>query len=151
MAKFRFRLSTLRKLRATHRDEMRGKLAEALQAKDILQRQLADLKIELHNLQTTRRKAFEGSASNVNQLLETQRYHSVLRAQETTMEAQVDLLVAEVQRRRQAVTESNREVLILDNLEKRQLEANKLKRQNSEIKEFDEIAARRKEATDTWA
>jgi flagellar export protein FliJ len=151
MAKFHFRLATLRKLRETRRDEMQAKLAEAQQAQGMLQQQLAALQGEQDALLTARRQALEGSSSNVNQLLETQRYHAVLRAQESTMRGQIELLATEVQRRRQTLSDANREVRILDNLENRQRTTHRQKLERSETKELDEIASRRQEANDLWA
>jgi len=151
MAKFHFRLATLRKLRETRRDEMQAKLAEAQQAQGMLQQQLAALQGEQDALLTARRQALEGSSSNVNQLLETQRYHAVLRAQESTMRGQIELLATEAQRRRQTLSDANREVRILDNLENRQRTTHRQKLERSETKELDEIASRRQEANDLWA
>ena len=85
------------------------------------------------------------------QLLETQRYQSVLRAQESTMQGQARLLATEVERRRQAIVEANREVRVLDNLEERQLSAHRQKLLQAEVKELDEIASRQVEANKTWA
>ena len=151
MAKFRFRLATLRKIRETHRNKMQAKLAEAVQAEGMLQQQLADLQNEQNALLTTRREAIERPTNNVNRLLEAQRYLSVLRAQESTMQAQAELLATEVQRRRQVLVEANREVQVLDNLEDRQLDAHRHQQLLAETKELDEIASRRQEATDLWA
>ena len=151
MAKFHFRLATLRKLRETRRDEMQAKLAEAQQAQGMLQQQLVALQGEQDALLTARRQALEGSSSNMNQLLEGQRYHAVLRAQESTMRGQLELLATEVQRRRQTLSDANREVRILDNLENRQRTTHRQKLERAETKELDEIASRRQEASDLWA
>jgi len=104
----------------------------------------------MDSLQNLRRAALEGATSNVNQLLETQRYHSVLRAQESTMQAQSSLLEAEVLRRREALVEANRQVGLLDKLEQRQLNAHRQQLQRAETKELDEIASRTRMEGESW-
>ena len=151
MAKFHFRLATLRKLRETHRDQLRTKLAEAYQAEQLLEQQLQAVHAEVLSLQAAQRGAVQGAATNVNYLLETQRYLAILRAQESTMQDQTKLLAAEVERRRQAAVEADRQVRILDKLEERQQQAHQQKLQKAEIKELDEVASRGREADRTWA
>ncbi len=151
MSRFRFRLATLRKIRVAHRDQMQAQLAEALQAVDVLEQQLAAIQSEHQALLNTRRAAIQGAAPDVNQLLDAQRYQALLRAQEATLAEQVQVLQAEVQRRRQALTEANREVRVLDKLESRQLAAHRQHQLRSEAKELDEIASTRFEGNDPWA
>jgi len=151
MAKFRFRLATLRKLRVAQRDEMRAKLAEAYQAELLLEQQLETVQVEVKNQQSLQRSAIQDAAMNVNHLLETQRYLAVLRAQQSTMQGQTKLLATEVQRRRQAAIEADRQVRILDKLQERQKAEHRQKLQKAEIKELDEIAARREEVDRIWA
>lgn len=130
---------------------MQMKLSEASQAATMLQQQLVSLQGEISELQNLRRDALDGPAANINQLLETQRYHSVLRAQESTMEAQAKLLESEVLRRRQVLAEANREVRLLDNLEQRGRTAHRQKMQQVENKELDEIASQRRKGHEPWA
>lgn len=151
MSKFHFRLTTLRKLREAHRDEMQAKLGEALQAEQMLKQQLEEVHGELESWQNSRRETLEDDQTNVNQLLEIQRYQSVLRAQLSTMQGQVQLLAAEVERRRQTLAEANREVRVLDKLEERQFAAHQLKLQQAEVKALDEIASRQAGVNDSWA
>lgn len=151
MAKFKFKLNTLRKIRENHRDEMQAKLAEAIQAQQMLQQQLDMVQQELDALQATHRETLANMQSNVNQLLETQRYQSVLRAQQSTMQGQMQVLEAEIQNRRQALVEANREVRVLDNLEDRQRAAHRKEQELAEIKELDEIASRQSGGNQAWA
>jgi flagellar FliJ protein len=147
MAKYHFRLATLRRLREIRRDELRTKLAEATRATQMLDEQIQSVCNELVDLQTVQRKAVAGTA-DVNALVETQRYQSVLVSQRSTMRDQANLLSAEVERRRQAVVEADKEVRVLEKLDERQRAEHQKILQRAEIKEFDEIAStRRKENT----
>ena len=150
MAKFRFRLATLQKLREIHRDELRSKLAEAVQAQQILEAQFAELTVEIATLESMRRKAVTNPTINVDPLLEAQRYQGVLLAQQAKMREQMRLLSAEVERRREAVVESDRHVKVLEKLHDRKLEEFREERQRAETKVLDEVAARRGEEADLW-
>ncbi|MCH2115158.1 MAG: flagellar export protein FliJ [Pirellulales bacterium] len=142
MTTFRFRLTTLRRIREIHRDEMQMKLSEASQAETTLRHQLVSLRDEIGDLQNQRRDALGGPTTNVDQLLETERYHSVLRAQKSTMEARAKLLESEVLQQRQLLVDANRHVQVLDNLEQRQRTVHRQKIQQVENKQLDETASR---------
>ncbi len=150
MAKFRFRLATLQKLREIHRDELRSKLAEAVEAQNILASQLEQIGQDIVELQTLRRLTVTGTIVKVDPLLEAQRYQGVLTAQQVTMQEQNRLLGAEIERRRQAVVEADREVKILEKLHERKIEEFRKEQLRAETKVLDEVAARRGEEADPW-
>jgi flagellar export protein FliJ len=150
MAKFRFRLATLRKLRESHRDELRGKLAEAYQAVQKLEEQQLVIVDELLALQDVQRRATEGTSTSVNSLLEAQRYQAVLRAQQTTLRDHSKVLSTEVERRRQNVIEADQQVRVLDKLNERQKLEHQQTLNRAEVKELDEIASRSKEVNQSW-
>lgn len=150
MAKFRFRLATLQKLREIHRDELRSKLAEAVQAQQILEEQFAQVVTEIANLESMRRKAVTNSTINVDSLLEAQRYQGVLTMQQAKMREQMRLLAAEVERRREAVVEADRQVKVLEKLRERKLKEHHEQKQRAETKVLDEVAARKGEEADLW-
>ncbi len=145
MAKFRFRLATLRKLRVAHRDEMRGKLAEAYQAALMLQEQQVAIGEELLSMQATQRENTSRGTTNVNSLLEAQRYQAVLRAQQATLKEQETVLSAEIERRRQNAVEADRQVRVLDKLHDHQREQHQQEASRLETKVLDEVALRAKE------
>ena len=146
MPKYRFRLETLRKLRESHRDELRGKLAEAYQAAQLLEEQRVAVAEEISALQDKQRLTSTKATTSVNTLLEAQRYQAVLRAQQSTLSEQAKLLDAEVERRRQTVVEADREVRVLEKLDERQRQNYQLSEARAETKVMDEIASRSKEA-----
>jgi flagellar FliJ protein len=149
MAKFRFRLATLQKLREIQRDELRSKLAEAVQAQQILEEQLAQVAGDIQSLLEVRRSAVQSSTLQVDPLLEAQRYQGVLYAQQDKMREQIRLLSAEVERRRQAMVEADRHVKVLEKLHERKLAEHHAKQLVAETKVLDEVAARRGEV-ETW-
>ncbi|QEG33052.1 flagellar export protein FliJ [Bythopirellula goksoeyrii] len=142
MTRFHFRLATLQKLREIHRDELRMKLAEAIQAQQILEQQIGQVDGELAELEASRRKAVAGGAVDVNGLLTAQRYHAVLLAQRKTMCDQSRLLAEESETRRQAVVEADRQVRVLEKLCDRQRDEHERKQQLAEAKLMDEVASR---------
>jgi flagellar FliJ protein len=148
MARFRFRLQTLRRLREIHRDEQRGRLATAFEAERILQQQRDELAAEAaEHLQSQRRLMREG-AIDVNWMLTTQRYQLALEAQAKVLAEQAAKLAEEVERRRQAVVEADREVRVLDKLEERQRTQHRMAAARAETKLLDEVASVRWEGHD---
>src|SRR5688572_26241999 len=120
MARFRFRLQTLRRLREIHRDEQRGRLATAYEAERILAEQRESLAAEGVALTQAQRQLMQHGSLDVNQLLAAQRYQLALEAQSRALAEQAAKLAEEVERRRLALVEADREVRVLDKLEERQ-------------------------------
>ncbi len=148
MARFRFRLQTLRRLREIHRDELRVRLAEGYQAERILADERAALAEERTGLAALQRRLVEHGTLDVNRLLATQRYQLLLEAQDRTLAEQAARLAEEIERRRQAVVEADREVRSLDKLRERQQREHQLAAARADAKRLDEIGANRWEATD---
>lgn len=150
MPKFRFRLATLQKLREIQRDELRSKLAEAVQAQHILEQQMAQVDAEIQETQMLRRTGVTSREINIEPLLEAQRYQGVLAGQLTTMQGQNRLLAAEIERRRAAVVEADRQVKVLEKLRERKLEEFRHDQWQAETKVLDEVASRRGQEADPW-
>lgn len=142
MAKFKFRLETLLRLRGTARDERRSQLAQAYRAEEILQQQRLRLESDLNELSKESCKAAEPGPLDVDRLLETRRYELVLRSQQQFLEGQRKTLEAEIERRRQALVEADREVRVLERLRERQLDRHRRDENRQEIKHLDEVAVR---------
>jgi flagellar export protein FliJ len=101
-------------------------------------------------LESMRRKAVTSSSINVDSLLEAQRYQGVLISQQAKMREQMRLLAAEVERRREAVVEADRQVKVLEKLHEHKLGEHREERQRAETKVLDEVAARKGEEADLW-
>ena len=119
MSRYRFPLEPVRRLRQARRDAQRERLAEALNAADILQTQQQVAAGELKLLRQTRRDAMQTTSLDVNRLLDTQRYELLLQAQLQTIAQQQATLAEEVERRRAALAEAEQQVRVLDKLDER--------------------------------
>ncbi|HYO24513.1 MAG TPA: flagellar export protein FliJ [Lacipirellulaceae bacterium] len=143
MARFRFRLETLRRLREVTRDELRVRLAEAFQAEQILAEQRRMLAVEAAALGDMRREMMAGGAVQVTRLLESQRYQLMLEAQQRTLAEQAARLAEEVDVRRQAVVEADRQVRVLDKLRERRAAQHRAAQTAAEDRRLDEVAITR--------
>ena len=140
MSKFHFRLATLLRLRETTRDERRVQLAEAQRADAELQSQLTRLDVEQEQLQRECRTAAGPGAVDLPRLVEAQQYAAALRAQEAELQQQRQALAVEIDRRRQALLEADRDVRTLEKLRENQLQAHRQEEERQEGKRLDEAA-----------
>jgi len=144
MSKYRFRLETLQKLRSARRDELRGALADAYRAEQILADQRTALGGEMAALRESQRATLTAATLDVNQLIESQRYEMVLEAQQRLLTDQAQRLAIEVERRRLAVVEADRSVRVLEKLDERRRTEHRKDQERRETKEIDEIAVMRR-------
>ncbi|HEX4412523.1 MAG TPA: flagellar export protein FliJ [Lacipirellulaceae bacterium] len=143
MAKYKFRLDTLQRMREARRDEQRQSLADAFRAERILADSRAELVVETEALRELQLAAAAGKYLNVNQLLEAQRYELLLKVRSQELTKQAIMLAAETERRRQLLVEADREVRVLEKLDDRnRVEFNK-ERQRLETKHLDDLATQR--------
>src|SRR3990170_1797773 len=119
MAKYTFRLESIRKLREATRDQRRSALAEAFRAAEVLVEKRNELAAEEVDLRNVRRSATAGRYLDVNRLLEAQRYELLLKSRGEELSKQSALLAAETERRRQILVEADRDVRVLELLDKR--------------------------------
>jgi flagellar protein FliJ len=140
MPEFRFRLTTLLRLRENTRDERRWRLAESQRADEDLQRQLSQLGAEQQRLQALCRKAAAPGALDLGRLVDADRYAAVLRAEESELHRRRETLAAEIQSRRQAVLQADREVKALEKLRGRQQQRHRQESERRESKRLDEAA-----------
>jgi len=141
MARFIFRLAALLRLRESRRDECRAALAEAYRIDEVLKSQFDGLSRELDALREfCRQKASPGSV-DIDRLVEAQRYELVARAQQQQIAKQREAVAAEIERRRQALVEADREVRVLEKLRERQVEQHRREEELREAKRLDEVAS----------
>jgi flagellar FliJ protein len=146
MAKFRFRLETLHRLREMTRDELRVRLAEAIQAEQIVGEQRKELLREVGILAAARREQFAAGSPDIAHVLNAQRYQLMLEAQERVLAEQCQKLAEEIEVRRLAVVEADRQVRVLDKLRERRAAQHAAAQNAADAKRLDEIAATRWEA-----
>jgi flagellar FliJ protein len=140
MSVFRFRLAPVLRLREATRDERRSALAEAYRVDELLRRRLEAVAAELAGLLGVSRLAARPGPVDVDRLVETQRYTLALRSQQAQILRQREDVAAEIQRRRQALLEADREVRVLEKLRQRQADRHRADEQRREGKRLDEIA-----------
>ncbi len=143
MPGFQFRLESLLKLRVADRDERRQQLAEAYTAKQILEERSRQLADELGDLKGQVRQASLPGQLNVDRLLVTHRYELMLLARSKQLEQQTQQISEEIERRRLALVEADRQVRVLEKLRERQWQDHQQRLQKMEIKQLDEVAQRR--------
>jgi flagellar protein FliJ len=141
MAKYKFRLETLQKVREARRDQQRASLAEAYRAEQILAENREQLAAEERVLREMQRAVASQRHLDVNRLLEAQRYDLLLKAQDQELAKQAILLAAETERRRQILIEADRDVRALELLDERHRRAHVREEQRAETKRLDEAAA----------
>jgi flagellar protein FliJ len=140
MSHFEFRLSTLLKLRERARDERRTALAEAFKVDDVLRVRLGGVEEELERMRNLCRTSAGPGRINVDRLVEAQRYELTLRSQQMQLRRQRETVAAEIERRRQALIEADREVRVLEKLRDRQAEEHRQEEQRRDVKRLDEVA-----------
>jgi len=140
MAKFRFRLQPLLRLRQLARDQRRAELAQAYQAEAIVAEQQRRLDQLCKRLTEDQARAVGPGPVNVERLLEYRRYELLVRGQEKQLEHQRQLVSKEIERRQQAVVEADRQVRVLERLRERQQQRHNQQEQRREIKQIDEAA-----------
>ena len=148
---FRFRLQPVLRLRIAERDERRGDLAKALRAADILREQREQLSEEIAQHEQRSRAMAEPGQANIDGLMQIHRYRAILKATGQQLAAQEGQVAAEVERRRQLLTEADRQVRVLEKLAERQRGEYERLEQRKEVKQMDEAGgqayARRQEAS----
>lgn len=142
MPRFRFRLDSVLKFRRAVREERRQKLAEAHEALRVLGEQMQQLHEEVDATRARLRTAAQPGRVDVDGLLEVNRYELILRARRQQLEQQLARVAAEVQRRREALVEADREVRVLEKLQQQQAELHRREQERIEIKLLDEVAQR---------
>ena len=142
MAKFKYRLATLLRLRESARDERRTQLAQADRAEAMVRQEQARLAKESAELSARIRAAAGAGEVHVDCLLDAQRFDLVLKARHHELAQQRRQVEAEIQRRRQALVEANREVQVLEKLRQRQRARWQEEENRREVKRLDEVAVR---------
>jgi flagellar protein FliJ len=142
MPPFRFRLQTLARLHEAARDERRAELADALRVDDALRGQLAEL--EADRLLARKIQTLGAGPVDVDRLLEAQRYEAAIVGEIRHVEDQRKRVAEEIERRRAALVEADRQVKVLEKLRESQQAEHAATELAAEMKMFDEVAGRRR-------
>jgi flagellar export protein FliJ len=140
MTKYKVSLQAVENVRAVRRDQARAALAEAYQAERMLADKQAGVATEQVELLTLQRAVASAQHPDLGRLSEAQQYGLVLRSRQQELANQQALLGVEVERRRRALVEAERDVRALELLDKRQRFAHARDQRRAEAKQFDEVA-----------
>lgn len=140
MSSFRFRLQTLLRLRLADRDQRHGELAKAQRAEDALRSQADRLALEQVQTQQLARELASPGEADVDRLIAAHRYDLVLRSRAHQLAEQIVEVHREVERRREALVEADRQVRVLEKLRDKQRAAHLAGEAKLEQKQLDERA-----------
>jgi flagellar export protein FliJ len=143
MSTFRFRLSTLLRLREAWRDERRTQLAEAQQAEQLILDRIAEIDRELSDAARRSFDAARPGAVNVDRLADSARYEMILKVERQSADQQRQAVAAEMLKRREALVAADREVRVLEKLRDSQHERHRDEEARQEAKRLDEMAVLR--------
>ncbi|MDX1962534.1 MAG: flagellar export protein FliJ [Pirellulales bacterium] len=142
MPPFQFRLQTLLRLREADRDDKRAELAAALQAEEIVHERVRALDRETAATRQASRQELARGTVNVDTLVERQRYEYQLTAERAATEQQRQLILAEIEQRRERLARADQEVRVLERLRENQWEQWRAGELRGEQQLFDELALR---------
>lgn len=142
MPKFTFRLQTLLKLRDQARDGRRAELAKAYEAERVLNGKKEELAGQQEELARSIREQSQPGVVDVDALLNMHRHEAMLSAHQRTLAQQYERLAPEIERRRQALVEADRQVKVLEKLKDKQQRRHREQEDRREAKVLDEVASR---------
>jgi len=138
---FKFRLQPLQKIRENVRRERQTELAKALAAEAVVREKIESIVQDITKVATELRTGGEEGRINVDFLIGLRRHEAWLLAQKQDAEQKLEQVLAEVERRRLAVVEADKEVKILEKLHEKQKDKYDAELFSKEIVTFDEIAS----------
>lgn len=140
MAAPKFRLATLLKLREATRDERRRNLAQAFDALRMVEEQQAELQKEIAQARGTSRTSSQAGAIDVDLLIDGHRYQLQLDLRRQILVRQAKQIADEIERRRLALVEADRQVRALEKLREKHEERLEAAALRAEIRQLDEAA-----------
>ena len=140
MARFRYRLETLLRLKIAARDQCRAQLAEVLQAEQQLKDQQAEIEQEIENTHGYVRQSSERGTLNLDLIAAAQREVLYLKGASLEKQQLMQRLLPHIQQRRQALIDADHEVRTLEKLKEQKYEQHLQREAAVEAKQMDEIA-----------
>ena len=147
MSKFAFRLQPLVKLREADRDRCREELAAAYRADQILSDRQAATRQEVKKTRDLSQRKSQPGTIEVEGLINAHRYELILGAQLEELSRQREKVSEEIERRRQALVEADKELRILEKLRERLASEHRLNEERLHARQMDEVALRQRHVT----
>ncbi|MGL4943397.1 MAG: flagellar export protein FliJ [Thermoguttaceae bacterium] len=139
---FKFRLETLLSIRDNVRKERQAELAKAYDAERIVLDKIGELDSGIVSLIGEGRAAMQSDNIDVEFLVGLRRREAFLRAQHTEATRQLGMIREEIEVRRRAVIEADKEVKVMEKLKERQYQRYTEEESRRDQKTMDEIASR---------
>ncbi len=146
MSHFEFRLDSLLKLRQAECQRRRAEVEEAFRAQQQLSEQIGQTRREIDEMRQRSLADAAPGRIDVARLSNAQRYQQVLRGQLLSLSQQQSQWVVELEERRLALVEADRQLRVLEKLRDRHLRVHQGEQQRREIKALDEVAAHQRHA-----
>ena len=146
--KFKYRLAPLLKIRENIRAEKQAELNQAYEAAQIVEEKLQQVQSELVRNGELGREAIQKGRVSVDYLLALRRHEAVLLAEQSQAQEQLEQIRQEIERRRIALMEADREVKVLEKLREKLKIKHLQEEALAELKQMDEIAGRAGKKTD---
>ena len=141
---FRFRLDPLITLRDNKLKERQRELAQAYNARRILEEHLQEIDRQLEEGIVAMRSTMQpGQTVNVESLLGFRRQEMFLRANQDDLMQKIKMVDEEIELRRTKVVEANKELKIIEKLKEKRYEKYLDEENKAEMKMMDEIAGNR--------
>lgn len=137
-----FRFTMLLKVRRAVRDQRRQALAEVMQAEQLLTHRLLALDEQLIELRQDAAAASGPGPMVVHRLVEVGRYQDTLLSRRRELKQELVDLLAEVDRRQQALAAAETELKAMEKLQDRQQVLHAEHQQRLQTRELDEVALR---------
>lgn len=144
MSKFAFRLEPLVKLREAERDRHREELAAAYRADQILSDRGEAIAREIGKTRELSQRKSQPGTIEVDKLINAHRYELILTSHLQELAGQREKVTAEIERRRQALVEADRELRILEKLRERLTHEAQVTEARLDARQMDEIALRQR-------
>jgi len=140
MAKFRFRLETLLRMRIADRDQCRAQLAEVLEAEQRLKDQIDEIQTDMKSQNDWTRERLGTGQLNIDLLTAGQRELIHLKTLQQDKIALMQQLIPHIQQRRQALVDADHAVKTLEKLKESRAEEHAQHEMRIESRQMDEIA-----------
>ena len=141
---FKFRLAPLITIRDNKLKERQRKLAEAYEARKILEEHLQEIERQLdEGIAAVRELSQPGQTVNVEHLIGFRRQEMFLRANQEDLTKKMKMIDEEIEKRRAAMIEANKELKIVEKLKEKRYEKYLEEENKAETKMMDEIAGNR--------
>jgi len=144
---FKFRLDPLIAIRDNRLKECQRELAQAYEARQILEKDLQEIDRQLEEGIVTVRSVIQpGLTVNLQSLIGFRRQEMFLRASQEELMEKIKMVDEEIEIRLAAVVEANKELKIIEKLKEKRYEKYLVEENKAEMKMMDEIAGSRRRA-----